>query len=563
MRDIVLNKTQRHEQYIKTHLPQLYDEIKAIDGVSWQEKLYKYIYELNEVPKCRCGKDLKFVGYARGYSKFCCAACANRFNSDQVKKTKLNKYGTTGYNNRQKAAQTCLERYGVSVASQSDEIRKKLSRPMPEQQKALLSQIYHSKHESAIQAIENKRRLTCIERFGKPNAMQNSDIVKKCIDSFIDSQGCGFRNNLRIRQLSKEGIKRKTQLKYPEFIDYTEDGNWICRCPHPKCDKCQSKTYITPPSIHRDRVRLKSELCTTVMPIAQNIKDTSIEIFIRNILEEHRIPYISNCRDIISPYELDIYIPSRKLAIECNGVYWHSTKVKSQYGHNKKFKLCRNIGIQLLTIWEDWIVNKPEIVKSLLLSKLGIAPQRIYARKCNISEIDYKAASQFLDANHIQGKCQPGTNVGLFYNDELVSVMCFNKRSKLSGPKTNNGGVELIRFCNKLNTTVVGGASKLLKYYITHYHPQRIVSFSSNDISNGNLYKTLGFITDNESVGYWYISPDMKRYHRSSFTKDQLIKKGLAPTDKSTWTEGQIMAKLPYLKIYDSGAMRWILELPG
>ena len=67
----------------------------------------------------------------------------------------------------------------------------------------------------------------------------------------------------------------------------------------------------------------------------------------------------------------------------------------------------------------------------------------------------------------------------------------------------------------------------------------------------------------NESVGYWYISPDLKRYHRSSFTKDQLIKKGLAPADKSTWTEGQIMAKLPYLKIYDSGAMRWVLELPG
>ena len=563
MRNIVLNKSQRHEQYIKMHLPELYNAVQLVDGDNWQEKLYKYIYELVDTPRCHCGRPLKFIGFTKGYSKFCCSTCANQSNSEKVKKTKLNKYGSTGYNNRVKAAQTCLEKYGVEVAVQAEEVRKKLSRPMSEAQKMLLSNIYHSRHESNIYEIEQKRQQSCIKKFGVPNAMQNSDVVKRCIDAFVSSQGCEIGNNQRIRRLSKEGIKRKTQLKYPEFIDYTEDGNWICQCPHPNCNECQSKIYITPPNIHRDRIRWGSELCTILLPISQNIKDTSIELFIRNILDEYKIPYISNCRDIISPYELDIYIPSHKLAIECNGVYWHSTKVKSQYSHNKKFKLCRDVGIQLITIWEDWIANKPEIVKSLLLSKLGVITNRIYARKCKILEVDYQTTSKFLNGNHIQGKCQPGTNIGLFYNDELVSVMCFNKRSKLSGPKTNSDGTELIRFCNKLNTIVVGGASRLLKYYISHYHPTQIISFSSNDISNGGLYKTLGFVSDNEAIGYWYIGPDMIRYHRSSFSKDQLIKKGLAPADKSTWTESQIMENLPYLKIYDSGTTRWVLGLVG
>ena len=142
--------------------------------------------------------------------------------------------------------------------------------------------------------------------------------------------------------------------------------------------------------------------------------------------------------------------------------------------------------------------------------------------------------------------------------------MCFNKRSKLSGSKNIiEGEYELIRFCNKLNTSVVGGASKLLKYFIKKYNPSIITSFSSDDISNGNLYKTLGFESDyNINKSYWYIEPTtMKRYHRTSFTRSSISEKFGYDINDKTWTERSVMDKMRYYRIYDSGTLRWKLEL--
>ena len=122
----------------------------------------------------------------------------------------------------------------------------------------------------------------------------------------------------------------------------------------------------------------------------------------------------------------------------------------------------------------------------------------------------------------------------------------------------NDGEWELTRFCNLKNTIVAGAASKLLKYFILNYSPESIVSFASHDISNGSLYNTLGFIKENEFPGsYWYISYDMIRYHRYTFRKSELVKKGY-DKDKS---ESEIMNDLKYYRIYDSGQSKYILKL--
>ena len=131
------------------------------------------------------------------------------------------------------------------------------------------------------------------------------------------------------------------------------------------------------------------------------------------------------------------------------------------------------------------------------------------------------------------------------------------------GGKEHKQQWELVRFCNKLNTRVVGGASKLLNYFIKNYNPESIVSFSMNDISDGGLYKTMGFIADeNISQSYWYIDPcTMKRYHRTSFTKQAIVKKGWKDNVDNTWTEKQAMEEQGYLCIYDSGQTKWVLNL--
>lgn len=222
----------------------------------------------------------------------------------------------------------------------------------------------------------------------------------------------------------------------------------------------------------------------------------------------------------------------------------------------EKFIRCQEQGIQLLTIWEDWIVNHPDIVRSILLSKLGLN-DTIYARKCVLREIDAHAANEFLDLNHIQGRSYSKVKIGMFHNDELVSVMVFGARQTMSSKNPDEW--DLIRFCNKLNYNVIGAASKMLKYFVTHYHPSAIYSFSSNDISDGRLYKTLGFHMDTINQSYWYIDKKYKRHHRSSFTKDAIVRRGWRE-DKNGWREVDVMDEYGYYQIYDSGQTKWVLK---
>lgn len=201
----------------------------------------------------------------------------------------------------------------------------------------------------------------------------------------------------------------------------------------------------------------------------------------------------------------------------------------------------------------------PDIVRSIILSKLGRISEKIYARNTEVLEITKRDCDKFLNENHIQGTASAKIRIGLKYSGELVAVMTFGRSSYAQGPKTTDSGSwVLTRFCNKKFTNVVGGASKLLKFFINNYEPKIIISFSSNDISDGGLYQKLGFSTSGDiSVSYWYIK-GMKRYHRSMFTKSNLKSAGY---DIGDMTEMQFMKKLGYFLIYDCGTTKWELHL--
>ena len=93
----------------------------------------------------------------------------------------------------------------------------------------------------------------------------------------------------------------------------------------------------------------------------------------------------------------------------------------------------------------------------------------------------------------------------------------------------------------------------MFKYFINNYHPNQVVSFSSNDISDGTLYKQLGFEFTKDNLSYWYISREFIRYHRYNFTKQKLVKEGYDPNK----TEMQIMTERGYYCIFDSGQTKW------
>lgn len=126
-------------------------------------------------------------------------------------------------------------------------------------------------------------------------------------------------------------------------------------------------------------------------------------------------------KTIIFPYELDIVIPEIKLAIEFNGIKYHSNSVGiNKYYHSKKYELCKQKGYNLLIIWDfQWKKNK-DIIKN------------------NIKSFFNKK----LIPNNIQNVCQ------LTIKDNYISNYIFNNDYDMS-------------YC--LNQLVKSGTKKILQ----------------------------------------------------------------------------------------------------
>ena len=258
-----------------------------------------------------------------------------------------------------------------------------------------------------------------------------------------------------------------------------------------------------------------------------------------------------NDREIIKPYELDIFIPSKNIAIEFNGVYWHSygeleTK-KERYKHYDKTSTCFDKGIKLIQIFEDEWINKKDIIKSIINSKLGIN-NRLFARECEIKELNNKEFNIFCNNNHIQGKLNSIIKLGLIYNNKIVCIMGFNRHKKYS--------YECTRFCNMLNINVIGGASKLFKYFINKYKPNSVLSYADRRYSNGNLYEKLGFkLIGITNPGYFYIK-GVQRYSRKQFQKYKLKKK--LDNFNNELSEAQNMFNNGYRRLWDAGHWKFV-----
>lgn len=498
---------------------------------------------------------------------------------EKVRQTNLERLGVEypgqAESVKSKNRETCLKKYGVEYAYQAEEVKEKIRQTNLER----LGVEYPMQSE----AVQAKSRNTCQNKYNVPYSSQAESIKKATRDSNLIKYGVewpgqteevkerrkrtmlekyGVENAMQNPEISQKSLQtyRNNWISSSEndVIGYTPDGQWICKCPHPECNKCTEKYFIIPVRLHSGRINGKTEICTRLLPIGDT--RSSLEIGICRLLDTYNINYETSNRSILGGRELDIYIPDKKIAIECNGVYWHSYENKPMKYHLNKWQECKNQGIQLLTIWEDWIINKPDIVKSLLLSKLGIYEHRIGARQCKVVEVNPKAASEFLDKNHIQGASTSTVKLGLEYKGELVALMTFGKRKPGQGRK-GDPDWELLRFCSLRGWQIQGGAQKLFTHFLKTYKPEKVVSFSSNDISIGNLYRTLGFTSDEKpTLSYWYINiRDMERYHRFTFSKNQIIKKGMAPDlDKSLWTEREVMEKTDYVRIYDCGQLKWI-----
>lgn len=278
-------------------------------------------------------------------------------------------------------------------------------------------------------------------------------------------------------------------------------------------------------------------------------KEEELYLYIKNI---YGGIIRKNDRTTINPMEIDITLPEKKISFELDGLYWHSeNKLTDKNYHLNKTEKCLANGINLIHIFEDEYDFKRDIVYSKIKNLLGITGRRIFGRKTVVKEITPKTCKDFLEKNHLQGNVYSKHRYGLFYKNELVSVMTFGTPRKNVNGKVGDGVYEMVRFCNKLDTSVVGGASKLLKKFIEDVHPNEIISYCDRRWSNGNLYREIGFeLSHTTKPNYYYVVKN-KRVNRFSYRKDKLVKDGF-PQNK---TEHEIMLERKIYRIYDCGCL--------
>lgn len=379
----------------------------------------------------------------------------------------------------------------------------------------------------------DKSEKTCLERYGKCNVSQIDEV--KYLKKTTMSKNWGVDNPTYIKE-------NKYIYSIDNYVEYKIDE----KLHRLSCDKGHIFEIST--NLFYSRHYKNVNKCTICYPIDYQVSIGEKEVY-NFIKEKYTGEIIQSYRDGL---EIDIYLPEINIGFEFNGLYYHSDKFKDNNYHLYKTNFFREKGIKIIHIWEDDWYNKKDIIKSMILNKIGLS-EKIFARKCTVKIIsDYKISRNFLNINHIQGF---GSNnriiIGLFSGDDIVGIMSFNN---LEGrKKLKEGNWNLNRFCNKLNTSVVGGASKLLSFFIKNYNPESIISYSDYAISDGALYEKLGFEMLNKTYPDYKYILNGTRKHKSGFKKEKLgIKNELI-------TENEYTKKIGLYRIYDCGKIKYKL----
>jgi hypothetical protein len=468
----------------------------------------------------------------------------------------------TGYSNplenpevRGKIKDTVLDRYGVEHIFQSPEVRQKAADTMLER--------YGGTSVLNSPILVEKVRQTNIKKYGFPNPAQSPMVQEKISNTMLKRFGASRHN--------ATWEYRKSVMTDPTKIDewksfLSDPDSYIAgHFDHkPNYRELSEMLGVNDSSIQMHLARMnKSELVKYTISYYENdLVDALRQINPNLIIERHN-------RSLIAPYEIDIYLPEYHIGIEMNPTGTHN----STYGshgrddpkppsyHRRKTDLCLQQNVFLFHIFGyEWDHNQ-EIILSMLRNLIGCNTTVIYTRKCQLKEVSGKDAYDFLQKNHRQGGVHSKIRYGLYYNDELVSLMTFGKLRNTMGTSSEDLSEcwELVRFCNKLNTSVVGGASKLFKHFIHCTNPKQIRSFSDRAHTKGSLYSTLGFgqIRTNDESYVWVNIDTNKAYNRVVAQKHNLKQFLKDDTIDLTKTEREIMESHGFVRVYDSGTITW------
>lgn len=356
------------------------------------------------------------------------------------------------------------------------------------------------------------------------------------------------------RQFHKDSISDKAKEKRISKFPLLENKNWL------EDQHVNNKRLITDiadevgvyyqtvqEALFRLNVPYKAN-CS-----GYNVSNAEMELF--NFVSKCSPDAIQGDRTIIGK-ELDIYIPSKNLAIEFNGLFWHSigpkpTKIYPNY-HRDKTVLCNEKGIRLIHVNENEWSQKKDIIKSIILNSLGKTEISVGARKLSIVEVPVKKRKEFFNENHIQGDTGAMIAYGLERDGLLMAVISFSK------PRfSNEADWEIVRYATRLNHSVNGGFSKLLNHFKSMYNGD-IISYCDLMKGTGNLYKINGFVNIRTTPPGYYWTDKKDLYHRSKFMKKNLHK--ILPDFNEELSESDNMISHGYRKFFDCGNSVWLMK---
>ena len=490
---------------------------------------------------------------------------------DKIKQTNFAKYGTEWYTQtnqyKEQVKKTNLEKYGVDHHLKSEEVKEK--RKQTVQQKYNVDNVFKSDE------IKDKTKQTNLEKYGVEYVTQNEEIKNSIIANNITKYGVKhpmllkeFQDKAAQTNLLKYGRSAFTQQhiqniqNWYTFINDPEQYIVDHYSTKPRTEELAEDLGVHASTID---VYLQRNNARDCVRKARSLMEELIRDFIHKI--DPQITIVSNDKTVIHPLELDLYLPDFSFAIECDPTATHNSSIADPWGgdpksrlyHKRKTDECEKYGISLFHIFGyDWEHSK-EITESMIRNKLGKCTNIIYARKCKIVEVSGTDSINFLNANHRQGAANSPIRIGLEYEGQLVSLMTFGKmRGTIgTGKEDLTDCYELVRFCSLLNTSVVGGASKLFKHFIKEYNPKQIRSFSDRAHTSGKLYPTLGFKEVRRSdPGYVWVDVVTDRaYHRANAQKKNIKKFLKDDSIDLNKTETQIMIEHGFVQVFDSGTI--------
>jgi hypothetical protein len=485
--------------------------------------------------KCGCGTELSFKPLKNGpwFAEYTKNHAPKKKHTDETKrkiaestkKMSIKKFGTENPFQseviKEKIRKTNLERYGVDNYTKTDEYRERAK------------EFTHT--EETIRQIKKTNQ----ERYGA-NSFTASPEGKIVLRNrgFVNYYGSWenyiskLKNNHIICNTTKTEFESNpaTPLVFQcETCSNIWEESYVLM---PNCLDCQEKIKLS------GRSQLEESLFLWLSSIG-------IE-FITNKVFDRK-------------YSLDAYIESHSIGIEMNGLWWHSEEhgQKDRHYHKNKLNYFNEKGIRVINIFEDEWLNKADIIKSKILHILQLSSlPKIHGRSCIVKEIDYKTSSSFLDAHHIQGSVKSKLYLGTYYNNTLIAVMTFSNSKRMSFSKNKKSNeYELVRFASHREYNIRGIASKLLKYFVLNYSPEKIISYADLRFTSpsSNLYTSLGFnLSTITPPNYFYVKGS-SRVHRLNFTKQKLVKMG---ADKNL-TEWEIMKQSKYDRIWDCGHLKY------